>query len=116
MRQYESGLRGEESAERALLAKGMTVLSRRYRAEDGEIDLIAQDGVTIVFVEVKARPQSRAGQGLIAVTPAKQRRICHAAMRYLIETERLGAPVRFDVVEITRDGILHIANAFAFIE
>lgn len=116
MRQYESGLRGEESAERTLLAKGMTVLSRRYRAEDGEIDLIAQDGVTIVFVEVKARPQSRAGQGLMAVTPAKQRRICHAAMRYLIETERLGAPVRFDVVEITRDGILHIANAFAFIE
>ena len=116
MRQYESGLHGEEQAELTLTAKGMTVLSRRYRAEDGEIDLILQDGDTIVFAEVKARPQSRAGQGLLSVTPGKQRRICHAAMRYLIETERLNAPVRFDVVEITKDGILHIPNAFALIE
>lgn len=79
----------------------MTMRTRRYRAEDGEIDLVMQDGETIVFVEVKARPQSRAGQGMLAVTPAKQRRICHAAMHYLLENDCMDVPARFDVVEIT---------------
>ena len=65
-----------------------------------------------MFVEVKARPQSRAGQGMLAVTPAKQRRICHAAMHYLLENDCIDVPARFDVVEITRDGLIHVKNAF----
>ena len=112
MKRYEAGLQGEQDAENALIRQGMTVLARRYRAEDGEIDLVMLDGDTIVFVEVKARPQSRAGQGMLAVTPSKQRRICHAAMRYLMENDGLNAPARFDVVEITRDGLRHVKNAF----
>lgn len=112
MSRYEAGVQGEQNAENALTQQGMTVLARRYRAEDGEIDLVMQDGETIVFVEVKARPQSRAGQGMLAVTPTKQRRICHAAMRYLMAHDRLNAPARFDVVEITRDGLRHVKNAF----
>ena len=112
MKQYESGVKHEALAEQYLCSQGMKVLSRRYRAEDGELDLVMEDGETIVFVEVKARPGSRRGAGLLSVTPAKQRRMTHAALAYLLEmqwTERL---VRFDVVEITRDGRLHIPNAF----
>ena len=109
MKRYDAGI---QDAEEALTRQGMTVRTRRYRAEDGEIDLVMQDGNAIVFVEVKARPQSRAGQGMLAVTPAKQRRICHAAMHYLLENDCMDVPVRFDVVEITRDGLIHVKNAF----
>lgn len=112
MRQYESGLQGEALAEHYLCQQGMQVIARRYRAADGEIDLIMEEENTVVFVEVKARPQARAGMGLLSVTPAKQRRMTHAAMHFLVEREWLGRLVRFDVVEITRDGILHIPNAF----
>lgn len=112
MKQYESGLSGEALAEQYLCRKGMTLVARRFRGADGEIDLIMQDGKTLVFVEVKARPQARAGSGLMAVTPAKQRRMTHAAMSFLLEREWMERLVRFDVVEITRDGILHVPNAF----
>ena len=62
MKRYDAGIQGEQEAENALTRQGMTLRTRRYRAEDGEIDLVMQDGETIVFVEVKARPQSRAGR------------------------------------------------------
>lgn len=111
MTRYADGLAGEKAAEAALLAKGMRILERRYRAEDGEIDLIALDGETLVFVEVKARPGQSVGQGLRAVTPSKRRRMTHAALRYLAD-HAVNGPVRFDVIEITRDGLLHVPNAF----
>ena len=66
MKRYDAGIQGEQEAENALTRQGMTLRTRRYRAEDGEIDLVMQDGNAIVFVEVKARPQSRAGQGMLA--------------------------------------------------
>lgn len=109
---YKTGLSGEARAEQYLSAKGMTVIDRRYRGGDGEIDLVMQDGEAIVFVEVKSRPSSHAGSGLMAVTPAKQRRMTHAAQSFLLEREWMDCPVRFDVVEISQAGILHIPNAF----
>lgn len=112
MRKYDSGLNGEAVAEQYFLRSGMQLLERRYRGADGEIDLIMQDGETIVFAEVKARPCKRQGDGLIAVTPSKQKRMTHAALVYLAEHDCLDSPVRFDAIEITRDGILHIPNAF----
>lgn len=112
MTRYDAGIQGEKMAEEALQAKGMTIVERRYRAEDGEIDLIARDGDMLVFVEVKYRPKAAAGQGLLAVTPAKQRRIMHAAMRYLVAHDCMQMQVRFDVLEITRDGLCHVPNAF----
>lgn len=116
MRQYESGLNGEAIAERYLCQQGMSVLARRYRAEDGEIDLIMQDRESIVFIEVKARPRQHAGAGLFSVTHDKQRRLTHAALSFLLEREWMERPVRFDVVEVTRDGILHIPNAFMAVQ
>lgn len=111
-KQYDTGIVGELSAEEYLCRKGMTVITRRYRGEDGEIDLIMLDQNTIVFVEVKARPSGQRGTGLYAVTAAKQRRMIHAALAFLVEMEFTDRSVRFDVVEISRDGILHIPNAF----
>lgn len=112
MTQHRTGLRGEAQAEAYLCQRGMIVLARRYRAQDGEIDLVMQDGEMIVFVEVKARPTARAGMGLMAVTPAKQRRMTHAALAFLVEREWMDRPVRFDVVEITAQGMYHLPNAF----
>lgn len=111
-KQYNTGLSGEQLAENYLCAQGMSVIARRYRGGDGEIDLVMQDGEAIVFVEVKSRPSGAAGSGLIAVTPAKQRRMTHAALTFLVEQEWIDRLVRFDVVEITRAGVLHIPNAF----
>ena len=110
---YDTGVRGEETAERYLTEKGMRCLERRHREKTGEIDLIMEDGDTLVFVEVKARYSSpRPGQGLLAVTPAKQRRIAKTAALYLMKHGELRRPVRFDAVEINRDGVLYIPNAF----
>lgn len=112
-KQYDTGLHGENAAEQYLLQQGMTTVTRRYRGEDGEIDLIMRDGAVLVFVEVKSRPHSIAGSGVLAVTPAKQKRMIHAATAFLVAHDWLDRPVRFDVVEISRSGILHIPNAFS---
>ena len=112
MKSHDTGLRGEDRAEDYLLKMGMKVLARRYRAQDGEIDLVMEDGTAIVFVEVKARPKGMRGDGLRAVTYAKQRRMTHAAQAYLVEHGLLERPVRFDALEITAGGILHVPNAF----
>ncbi len=109
---YASGLAGEEQALRYLTGRGMTLVERRYRGGDGEIDLVMAEGETLVFAEVKYRPSGRAGDGLSAVTPGKRRRLAHAAEAYLYERDVSDRPVRFDVVEITRDGVLHIPDAF----
>ena len=109
---HETGIAGEAEAERYLTGLGMVCEARRYRGQDGEIDLVMRDGETIVFVEVKYRPTGASGAGLAAVTPAKQRRIVHAALAFLAEREWMNIPVRFDVVEITRQGVRYVPCAF----
>ncbi len=110
---YETGVHGEEIAEDYLTKKGMVCLERRYREKCGEIDLIMRDGHTLVFVEVKSRFSSAApGTGLMAVNAAKQRRLARTAMLYLMRHKAQRSPVRFDVLEINRDGVIHIPNAF----
>ena len=68
---YVTGQQGEQMAEGYLLGLGMVCLARNYRGLDGEIDLVMQEGDILVMVEVKSRPRGRAGEGLMAVTPAK---------------------------------------------
>lgn len=110
--QYLKGLKGEAQAESYLCKHGMKCLEKRYRAQDGEIDLIMDDQGILVFVEVKYRPRGYAGDGLAAVTPSKQQRMIHAAAEYLTRREDSAVAARFDVVEITADGIRHIKDAF----
>lgn len=110
---YETGLQGEKIAEQFLCKKGMRCMERRYREKSEEIDLIMEEGDTLVFVEVKARFSApQAGQGLSSVTPAKQRKIARTAMIYLMKHGWLQRNMRFDVIEINQEGILHVPNAF----
>ena len=112
MSRYETGLRGEAAAERYLLQLGMRCITRRYRACGGELDLVMADGDTLVFVEVKARPGARAGAGLLAVTPAKRRRLLAAAQHYLVTSGQTDSSCRFDVIELTADGLRYVPDAF----
>jgi putative endonuclease len=91
------GSGAEERAAAFLEAHGLSILSRNFRTRLGEIDLVARDGATLVFVEVRYRAGESFGGALESITAAKRRRIAAAASQYL---DRLGAqpPCRFDVV------------------
>ena len=109
---YASGLEGEERALAYLTGLGMETVARRYRGGDGEVDLVMSQGELLIFVEVKYRPAGRAGDGLLAVSRDKRRRLTNAARDFCAKREAMDRPVRFDVVEITRDGIRHVPAAF----
>lgn len=108
------GALGEVRAEQILAAQGCDILARNYRCPGAEIDLIAREGNTIVFVEVKTRVKSRASSGREAVTPAKQRRICLGAMHYMMHQGLLNHQARFDVIEIHGERATHIKDAFPY--
>ena len=99
----EKGLAGERQALAYLRQHGMRPVCQRYRCPYGEIDLVMLDGECLVFVEVKLRSRGRKNDGVL--------RLIRAARCYLGEypTEM---PVRFDIVEITGDGVFHLPNAF----
>src|SRR5215471_13773746 len=89
----------EREAERALVAERYTILERNFRTRDGEIDLIAEDGGVLCFVEVKGRRSGAFGSPAEAVTLEKQRRIARAAQVYLGRSRRSSRRMcRFDVV------------------
>lgn len=111
MNAYRIGFIYELRAAKYVRAQGFRVLCRRYRAADGEIDLIARDGETVLFIEVKARPDDRLGSGAAAVNADKMRRIRNAAAVYLARRAP-DAACRFDILEFTRAGIQYIKNAF----
>jgi putative endonuclease len=94
------GILGEDIACAELTRRGYAILARRYRTRYGEIDIVARDGLTIVFVEVKARDGGDFGGGAEAVTPWKQRRISRMAMDYLARCRWDDRPSRFDVVTV----------------
>lgn len=95
------GKSGEDIACRELQRLGYAILARRYRTRYGEIDIVARDGATIVFVEVKARTTDRYGVPSEAVTLDKQARITAMAEDYVARRGLTGAPCRFDVVAVT---------------
>jgi len=115
-RRQRYGEAGEALAARLLRKKGYKIIATNYRTSLGEIDIIARDGDTIVFVEVKARQSGRFGAPKGAVTPRKQRKISMVALAYLKTTGQSRSRARFDVVSI-RSGPLGpdveiIRNAF----
>ena len=99
---------GEDVAARHLQQSGLTLLERNWRCSDGELDIVAVDGDTVVFVEVKTRSAVGFGTPAEAVTPRKLARLRRLAARWLAERrDEQGWPeVRFDVVGVlrTRDG------------
>jgi putative endonuclease len=109
------GTRGEDMAVRFLKRKGYSILERNFRCPAGELDIIARDGGTLVFVEVKTRADSLFGHPLEAVHSRKRRKMKTAALHYLSQLKG-EEPARFDIVSITmKTGgkeIEHIRDAF----
>jgi len=110
------GETGEELACRELERRGYAIIERRYRRRRGELDVIARDGQTLVFVEVKAREDRMFGDAAEAVTVRKRRRIVRLAMEYVMRHRLANIPCRFDVVSIHieagRPAIEVFQNAF----
>ena len=107
---------GEDLAARYLAARGYAILVRNYRTPAGELDIIASDGETLVFVEVKTRRTAGFGPPQEAVTPAKASHIIAAAQHYLQDTAQSDAAWRIDVVAVvgspgSRPQITLIPNA-----
>ncbi len=107
---------GEAVAVRHLEKMGYRILHRNYRTRLGEIDIIARDKDTLVFVEVKSRASSVFGGAKQAVTRAKQRQIWKNALYYLKTTHQMNAKARFDVVAVSSENqktsVEVIKNAF----
>lgn len=99
----ELGALGEDAAAAFLVTCGHDIVARNWRCRSGEIDIIAADGDTIVFVEVKTRSGTWFGTPAEAVTPAKANRLHRLAGLWLAERSAAWSPVRFDVVEVVVD-------------
>jgi putative endonuclease len=111
-----SGNLAEQAAAAFLQARGYHILERNFRCRGGEIDLIALDGSTLVFIEVKLRRTLQRGAPIEAVTPVKQARVMRAAQSYLAYCGRVFARIRFDVISVMRTSarseITHFKAAF----
>ena len=107
------GVLGEVRAEQMLCDQGYEILARNFKTTGAEIDLIARDGDSIVFIEVKTRTRG-AATGREAITPAKQKRICKGALYYLMRRGLMNRQARFDVIEIQGERVTHIVNAFPY--
>ena len=112
MNKRELGAEGEARARAYLLGKGAKILEMNYRRPTGEIDIIARQGRTLLFVEVKRRSSLRFGRPSEAVNRQKQAHILRTAQLYLQEKGLEDTPVRFDIIEVLPDEIRHIENAF----
>ncbi|HNR24935.1 MAG TPA: YraN family protein [Candidatus Bipolaricaulis anaerobius] len=104
------GKRAEEIACQHLRSQGMRVVARNWRWRGGEVDIIARDGPTVVFVEVKARADDAHGTPEEAVTRGKRDRLWRTALAFLGGEPEV--PVRFDVVAVGPHGLHHIRDAF----
>jgi putative endonuclease len=112
MQRQHLGKWGEDRAVRELEQRGYAILARRYRTRHGEIDIVADHGGTIVFVEVKARRGPENGGAAAAVTTHKQQRLASMAVDYLARHRATNRPCRFDVVAIDGEDITVYASAF----
>lgn len=106
------GLEAEREAARYLEISGLVILDRRWRSLAGELDLVARDGASVVFIEVKARSSDAFGGPEAAVDGAKRRRLARAAQAYLAERGLDDSPARFDVVTVGPQGVRHLIDAF----
>ncbi len=115
-RQQIFGKKGEAIAVRQLKKEGYKIIETNYRTQLGEIDIIAKDKDTIVFVEVKARRSVHFGSPKRAVTTQKQKKISMVALYYLKATNQITAKARFDVVAVNlnrdKPRVEIIKNAF----
>jgi len=109
---------GERIAEAFCGLRGYEVIDRNMREGRGEVDLVALDRATVVFIEVKFRSGTDRAAPLLAVTPKKREDVARTAALYLARRGLLGKAVRFDVIGITWGGdgtelhLEHVPNAY----
>lgn len=112
------GIKGENLAAKYLRDGGYRILARRYRCFSGEVDIIAEKGDVIAFVEVKTRTGSGEIAPALAVTRAKRQRIISAALDYIANNVEGDHVFRLDIIEILASGggfaARHTENAFEF--
>ena len=112
------GRRGEVAAGRYLRKHGYIIVARGHRDNIGELDLVAVDGRTVVFIEVKTRTSHDAGHPADAVDEEKQQRLTRLALSYMKRHDLLECAARFDVVAVTwptdsnQPIVEHFQNAF----
>ena len=111
------GIEGEARAAAHLAARGYRIVARNVRSSVGELDLVAEDGQVLVFVEVKARRTDAFGGAIHAVHQRKQEKLIQLAAQYLARHHLKDRQCRFDVVLLQGTNaeasqIEHIQNAF----
>ncbi|MCP9448504.1 MAG: YraN family protein [Nitrospira sp.] len=114
---HRFGRASELMAEQFLRAKGYRILERNLRTSLGELDLVADDGGVLVFVEVKARATEAFGGALLAVGRRKQEKLVRLASQYTAQRRLSDRRCRFDVIAVQGDPaqggrIVHLENAF----
>jgi putative endonuclease len=109
---------GEDDAVRWLAAHGFEIVERNVVNHGGEIDVVAKEGGTLCFIEIKARDGKLYGPAIAAVTPGKQRRLSRAASLYIALRGLHRLPARFDVLGLDREGnawrYTLVRNAFPY--
>lgn len=113
----ELGQKGERAAQEFLRRRGYRIVDTNWKCSYGEVDIVAVDKDTLVFVEVKTRKSLSAGAGEESVTQAKQKRYLNCARVFMSRHDEKFEDVRFDVISITvldeaSARLKHIYNAF----
>jgi putative endonuclease len=107
------GKAGEGQAAAALEAAGMEIINKNYRSKSGEIDIIALDGETIVFVEVKTWSTFGIENLQYSIDGRKQHKIIKTAKYFLSENRKYSnMAIRFDVIFVKNNSLTHLASAF----
>lgn len=112
MNKRKVGSNAEDLACNYLTSKNFKILERNFFSRYGEIDIIALDKETTVFIEVKYRSSNKFGSALESISPNKIKSLCKTAKFYLKSDE---IDCRFDVIAIDNDNIDHVLNAFDYI-
>lgn len=110
----EAGAAAERAALAHLQSAGLKLIQRNYLARGGELDLVMQDGLTLVFVEVRYRAAGSHGDGIDSVSASKQKRLILAARQFVADHRQYARwSSRFDVVALGDGGLRWLRNAIA---
>ncbi|MBK3332817.1 YraN family protein [Persephonella atlantica] len=112
MGSFQTGKQAEEMAAKFLENNGYNVIERNFRTRFGEIDIVATEEDTLVFVEVRFRRSKDFGLPEETINSRKIQKIVNTAYRYISMKNPHFSDIRFDVIAVDTEGVRHIKNAF----